>query len=98
MAEKSIIKSVRIKFDKLLHDTGRAILVSISNNEYWLGYFMFNRLVVNKKLGGHFSISPKICDEKGIFYDESMVDVYIEKHIPEKIKNKNITPDDSLIR
>lgn len=93
-----IIKSVRIKFDKLLHDTVKAILVSIGNNEHWLGHFMINNLIVNKKLGGHFSISPKICDEKGIYYDEDMVDVYIEKHIPEKIKNKNIAPDDSLIR
>ena len=92
------IKSVRIKFDKLLHDTGKAILVSIGNKEHWLGYFMIKNLVVNKKLGGHFSISPNICEEKGIYYDESMADCYIKKHIPEKIKSKKIKPDESLIR
>ena len=60
------IKSIKIKFDKLLHDTGKAILVSIGRKEHWLGYFMFKNLIVNKKLGGNLSLSVKYADEKGI--------------------------------
>ena len=92
-----MIKSVRVKFDKFLHDTGKAILVRINGEEYWLAYYMFTNLVVNKKLRGHLSILTKVCDDKGIYYDDSMADIIIETHIPTKINKKPIT-DDSLKR
>jgi len=94
-----MIKSVRIKFDKFLHDTGKAILIRINGNEYWLGYFMFRNLVINKKLAGYLSISVLICKEKGIYYTEDMADVIIENHIPEKINNNiKIEHDNSLFK
>lgn len=93
-----MIKSVRIKFDKLLHDTGNAILVRIGNKDYWIGKFMFKNLVINNKLGGHLSISPKICDEKGICWDEIMADVTITKHIPKKKKIETRQEPNELLR
>jgi len=91
------IKRVRIKFDKLLHDTGKAILIRISNKEYWLGHYMCTDLVVNKKLGGHVSISVNICKEKGIYYNEDMADYIITRHVPKKI-TKEIIYNKSLER
>ena len=91
------IKSVRIKFEKLLHDTGRAIYVRIDNEDHWLGYFMFKTLVVNNKLGGNLIIQTKYCIEKGIYYDESNASEFIKRHIPEKV-NKKAEINESLIR
>lgn len=89
---------VRIKFDKLLHDTGKAILVRIQNKEIWLGHFMIKNLVVNKKLGGHFETRPKTCDEKGIYYSEEDATKFIYTHIPIKLDITNINHDGSLAR
>lgn len=91
------IKRVRIKFDKFLHDTGKAILIRIGNTEYWLAHYMCNNLVVNNKLGGHVSLSVDVCKEKGIYYSEDMADYIITRHIPKKV-TKKIIHDKSLKR
>ncbi len=88
---------VRIKFDKFLHDTGKAILIRIGKTEYWLARYMCRNLTINKKFGGHVSLSVKICEDKGIYFDDTMTDEYIETHIPIKIVEK-ATHDKSLER
>lgn len=93
-----MIKSVRIKFDKFLYNTGKAILVRIDGKEYWLANYMYKNLIVNKKLGGNCEIDVKFCDEKGIQYDESMATLIIEHHIPVKLDVNTIEHDETLIR
>lgn len=93
-----MIKYVRIKFDKLLYNTGKAILVRIDSKEYWLANYMYKNLVVNKKLGGNCEIDVKFCDEKDIKYDESMATLIIEHHIPIKLDINTIEYDETLIR
>ena len=79
------IKTVRIKFQKYLHNTGKAILVRVNGAEHWLPNYRCRNLTVNNKLGGHVCIPASLCDEKGIDYDISMAEITYEHHIPAKI-------------
>lgn len=94
---KKQILTVRLKFNKIKHDTGKAILVRIGNREYWFSYFMITKLIVNKKLGGHFEVNVKWLEEKEIYYDESMAVKFIKHHIPKKI-NEKVEHDKNLKR
>lgn len=98
MFMKQDILTVRIKFDKFLHDTGEAILIRIGRNKYWLGKFMLDDWCTNKKLGGWIVITTKIADEKGIAWDTTMAVKYITHHIPKKLNIKDIQHDKSLKR
>ena len=93
-----MILSVRIKFDKFLHDTGRAYLVRIGSEEYWLPSKLCRNLIVNKKLGGNLCIPTFLAESKGIEFNESDADVTVKHHVPEKIIAKPTDPDDSLTR
>ncbi|MAX80351.1 MAG: hypothetical protein CL843_09265 [Crocinitomicaceae bacterium] len=93
-----IVKEVRIKFDRFYHDTGKAILIGIGRKEHWLPKYLCKNITVNKKLKGHVCLPVSICDEKGIYWDESDATVKIEKHIPDKIEITNPIPDKDLKR
>ncbi len=95
MLDLNHILTVRLKFDKLKHDTGKAILVRIGSKDYWFAYFMIENLIVNKKLGGHFETKTKFLEQKGIIYNEDMAVKCIKHHVPKKI-NKTVTHDKSL--
>lgn len=91
-----MIKSVRITFDKLYHDTGKAILVSINNNELWLPKKLCRNLVVNKKLGGHVSIPTFLAEKLNIL--NCVPDIEIIHHIPTTMNVTDISHDTSLFK
>lgn len=95
---KQDILTVRIKFDKFLHDTGKAILIRIGQKEHWLGKFMLDDWCTNKKLGGWVVITTKIANEKGIYWNDTMAVKSITHHIPKKLNIKDIQHDKSLER
>lgn len=90
--------TIKIKFDKLLHDTGKAILVRIGRQEHWLGKFMIDHWATNKKLGGWVVITTNTADKKGITWDDTMAVKSITHHIPNKLNIKDIKHDKSLER
>lgn len=93
------IKSVKIQFEKLLHETGKAILVRFNNVEAWIPKKMCRNITINKKLGGNCIIPTWLYVEKfGEQPSEEQAAVIIEHHVPERITPKPIQPDDSLIR
>lgn len=91
-----MISRVIIKFDKFIHDTSRAILVRVVNEEHWIPKKLLRNLVINKKLGGHFSLPFEIAKEKGFEVDEENAELIITHHIPKPIKAKKT--DESLFR
>ena len=97
-----MVKSVRIQFDKFLHDTGRAYLIKIGNEEHWLPKKLCRNLVVNKKLGGNLSIPTFLFNDKfgGNIEDASFAseDLIIEKHVPQRKEPVKIEADASLIK
>lgn len=93
-----MITTVRIKFEKLLADTGKAILIRVFNQEIWLPKKMCRNLITNKKLGGNVVIPTWLANEKGIQFDDSDADTIIEKHIPVKVEPVNPQADADLIR
>lgn len=48
-----MIKSARIKFDKLLGETPRAYLIRIGSGQHWIPKSMCRDFITNKKLGGN---------------------------------------------
>ena len=90
-----MIKSVKIQFDKIKHDTGKAILISINYQEHWIPKKLCRNLVINNKLGCNVSIPTFIAEKIGIEIDESMATEI--HHIPEVI-NKQPKHDDSLFK
>lgn len=58
-----MIKSARIKFDKLNGETPKAFLIQIHNEEYWIPKSMCRRLTINKKLGGHVELPTFIINK-----------------------------------
>jgi hypothetical protein len=92
-----MIKSARVKFDKLVHDTGRAILIRVSTGEHWIPKSVCRKLTVNNKLGGHVCLPPFIIEKLGINIDELQPDIEIIHHIPTEIKTE-INHDSALFR
>lgn len=90
--------TVRIKFEKLLANTGKAILIRIGQQKHWLGKFILDDWCTNKKLGGWVVISTQVADEKGIVWDDTMAVKSITHHIPKKLNIKDIQHDKSLER
>lgn len=96
MGSNQKITSVRITFDKLYHDTGMAILVSINGSELWLPKKLCRNIIVNKKLGGHVSIPTFLAEKLNIV--NCSPDIEVIHHIPEQKANTNITHDKSLFK
>lgn len=92
------IRKVRIKFDKLLHNTGKAILVRVQNKETWLPNFAISDLVISNKLSGNVVVRASFCDEKEIYYDESMAVEIFHHHIPDKLDKSTISHNKNLDR
>jgi hypothetical protein len=93
-----MIKSVNIKFEKLLHDTGKAILVRINREEYWLPKKLCRKLIINKKLGGNVCIPTFIAERIGLAIEDCLPDVEVIHHIPETQDKSNIKHDADLFR
>jgi hypothetical protein len=92
-----MIKSYRLKFDKLLHETLNAYLLKVNNEEFWVPKKLCRKFILNKKLGGNVSI-PSFFYEKIFSINEENADCIIIKHKPERIEPIKQTPDASLTR
>jgi hypothetical protein len=94
-----MIKSVRLKFDKMKGETAKAVLLQIGAEEHWIPKKLCWKFTLNKKLGGH-TVIPTFLYERitGLVATEDIAETIIEKHVPAKIEATNTTPDDSLIR
>lgn len=102
-----IIKSIRIKFDKLVAQTGKANLIRIDNLEHWIPSKLCYNLSTKNNLSGSIEI-PSFIYEK--IFNCNLSDLsdaekkhiaswYVEKHEPKKIKfNPNQLPDESLFK
>lgn len=94
-----MITKVRVQFDKLLADTGRAYLIRIASNEFWLPSKMCWNVVINKKLGGNLVIPTWLYKDKfGCDPNEYEAETIIENHVPVRIEPKKIDVDGSLVR
>lgn len=84
------IKSVMLRFDKFLHETDKAILIRIHDQEHWLPKKLCRNFVTNKKLGGNVTV-PAFLYERitGITHDDIPIgdaDTIIEHHVPDKVE------------
>lgn len=93
-----MIKSVNIKFEKLIYDTGNAILVRINGFEHWIPKKLCRKLIVTKKLGGNICIPTFIAERIGFDVQDCSPDVEIIHHIPETQDKSNIKHDADLFR
>ena len=93
-----MIKSVNIKFDKLYHDTGKAILVRINGAEHWIPKKLCRKLIVNNKMGGNVCIPTFIAEQIGFDIEDCSPDVEVIHHIPEAQDKANIKHDADLFR
>lgn len=94
-----MIKSVRIKFEKMLHDTGKAILIRVNGSEHWIPKKLCRNLIINKKLGGNVCVPTFIIEKIGLNIEDCEVDFEIIHHKPKKVNfDPNQTPDESLIK
>lgn len=89
-----MITEVRIKFDKLKADTGKAILVRIIDDEYWIPSKLCRKLVINNKLGGHVCIPMFFAEKIGL---KGSASVEVIHHIP-KTNTKQVTYDNDLFK
>lgn len=84
-----MIKSARIKFDKLLGETSKAYLIRIDRDEHWIPKSQCRRFITNHKLGGNVEISTFIINR--------MFDIDINIYCPDFVKPTwvivNHTPD-----
>lgn len=92
-----MIISVKLKFDKFLCDTGKAILISINRNEFWIPNSLCRMLHYNNKLKGSVVIPAFFYEKMGFEATENIAYEIRTHHTPKKI-NKKINYDDSLIR
>lgn len=88
-----IIKSIRIKFDKLVAQTGKANLIRIYGIEHWIPSKLCFNLSIKNNLSGSMDI-PSFIYERIFDYDLSILtdqekkniaSWYVEKHEPKKI-------------
>lgn len=93
-----MIKSINLKFDKIHHDTGRAILVSVHGKDHWLPKKLCRRLIVNNKLGGNVCIPSFLAEKIGLQIEDFNPDVEVVHHIPESKDKSNIMHDADLFR
>lgn len=93
-----MIKSVRVKFDKLLHDTGKAILVRINGCEHWIPKKLCRNLIVNNKLGGNVCIPTFIVEQIALDINDCNPDIEVIHHIPQKEDKAKIKHDEALFK
>jgi len=94
------IKSVRLKFSKLLGETAKAIHFYLYDDSmHWIPKKLCRKLVVNKKLGGHVCIPTfwyeKMMDEKPTM---DIADTVVIHHTPVKADKSTIYYETSLFR
>lgn len=95
-----MIKTVFVKFDKLMGETPLAFLLKFGyDNQIWFPKKLCRNFILNKKLGGNMVIPTWLYIEKfGQEPDESEAETIIIHHVPEKKEPVNISPDKTLLR
>jgi hypothetical protein len=80
-----MVKTVYVKFDKLLGETPSAYLLKIWDKEIWFPKRCCHQFILNKKLGGNMRIPAWLyIDKFGCEPDEEDITEVIIKHIPER--------------
>ena len=74
-----MIKSARIKFDKALGETPKAILIRIKGAQHWIPKSLCENFTTNKKLGGHVILPTFIINQ--IIDDDINKMEYLPEHI-----------------
>lgn len=92
-----MVKSARLKFDKLLHDTGKAILIRVNSSDHWIPKSLCRKLTINNKLGGHVCLPSFIIERLGINIEDLDPEIIVTHHVPKKIK-KQVDHDSDLFR
>lgn len=101
-----MIKSARIRFEKLLGETPNAFRLKIQGKDHWIPKSQCRNFILNKKLGGNVILPTFIlndildCDinEKDCSHviDNEWT---VEHHKPEKVEfDPNEKPNASLIK
>lgn len=98
----TIIKTIRIKFDKLMGETPKAYLLKIMQVEHWVPKSQCRGFILNKKLGGNVAISAFIYERIFDTKIESIDDIsygnaewVVEKHVPDRMQpvGSNYVPE-----
>ena len=96
-----MIKSARIKFDKLKGSTPKAFLIQVNREEHWIPKSQCQKFTTNNKLGGHVEL-PAFIINRMFDIDINEIDVLpdnikptyiVEKHEPtilEPLENNTI--------
>lgn len=100
----SVIKSARIKFEKLMAETPKAFLISVKGKEYWIPKSQSKKMIVNKKLGGNV-VLPSFVLNAIIGVDINEVDCsdfiipewVVKHHEPKKITVNEVRSDTSSL-
>lgn len=85
-----MIKSARIKFDKLLGETPRAYFIKFNGKQVWIPKSMSRNFITNKKLGGNVVLPAFILNDiLGFDINERETDLIeptyiVTKHTPER--------------
>ena len=75
-----MIKSARIKFEKLKGETPKALLIQVDGVEHWIPKSMCRNFTTNQKLGGHVEL-PTFILNRILDIDINEID-----DLPENIK------------
>jgi hypothetical protein len=81
-----MVKTVYVKFDKLLGETPSAYLLKIENRELWFPARCCYNFILNKKLGGNMQIPTWLyLDRFGCEPGEEDIAEEIIRHVPTPI-------------
>ena len=94
-----MIKSARIKFEKLKGETPKAFLIQVIRDEFWIPKSLSRNFILNKKLGGHVELPTFIINK--MFDIDINIDCpdfvkptwIVEHHTPEK---KELIQDNTI--
>ena len=89
---------LKIKFDKFLHDTGKAILIRINGSEHWIPKALCRNVITNSKLGGNVCVPTFIAEKMGIEITEDIAEITIVQHIPKKKEIETRSEPTELLR
>jgi hypothetical protein len=79
-----MVKTVYVKFDKLLGETPSAYLLKIEDKEIWFPARCCYNFILNNKLGGNMRIPAWLyIDRFGCEPDETDAGEEIIRHVPE---------------
>lgn len=89
-------KSLNVSFDKLLHDTGKAILVKVNGKKHWFPKKLCRNLHLSHKLSGSVSLPIFLVERNGIPIDRCTIDKEVTHHVPIDKSQDDISYDQDL--